>query len=69
MIEFKLNSEYIALCDCLKINGVAASGGQAKAMIAEGSVTVDGQTELRKTAKIRAGQMIECLGETIHVTA
>ncbi|MDX1916151.1 MAG: RNA-binding S4 domain-containing protein [Methylophilus sp.] len=67
MIEFKLKGEYIALCDLLKIEGIADSGGQGKAMVAEGLVTVDGAVELRKTAKIRKGQQIECMGQTIQV--
>jgi len=64
---FKLNSEYIALCDLLKAEGIAESGGQGKAFVAEGIVLVDGQIELRKTAKIRAGQTVECLGQKISV--
>lgn len=67
MTEFKLKGEYIALCDLLKIEGVAESGGQGKAMVAEGIVTVDGEVELRKTAKIRAGQVVECLGVEVKV--
>ena len=62
-----MKTEYIALCDLLKTEGIAESGGQGKAMVAEGIVTVDGEIELRKTAKIRAGQVIECLGQTIKV--
>jgi ribosome-associated protein len=69
MTEFILKCEFIALCDLLKIEGIADSGGQGKAMVAEGIVTVDGEIELRKTAKIRAGQVVECLGQTIHVVA
>lgn len=66
-LEFKLKGEYIALCDLLKIEGIADSGGQGKAMVAEGMVMVDGAIELRKTAKIRKGQVVECLGQTIQI--
>ena len=69
MTEFILKGEFIALCDLLKIEGIADSGGQGKAMVAEGIVRVDGEIELRKTAKIRVGQVVECLGQTIHVVA
>lgn len=68
MIEFKLKGEYIALCDLLKTEGIAESGGQGKAMVAEGIVTVDGEIELRKTAKIRRGQLVEVLGQSIQVS-
>ncbi|MFW5431196.1 MAG: RNA-binding S4 domain-containing protein [Methylophilaceae bacterium] len=67
MVEFKLKGEYIALCDLLKTEGIADSGGQGKAFVAEGLVTVDGQVELRKTAKIRAGQVVECMDNQIKL--
>lgn len=68
-MEFKLHGEYIALCDLLKLAGIADSGGQGKLMIANGDVTVDGQPEGRKTAKIRANQTVRCLGHTVLVVA
>lgn len=66
-IAFKLAKEHIALCDLLKLAGVADSGGRGKVMVAEGLVKVDGETESRKTAKIRAGQSVECMGMKIEV--
>lgn len=66
---FELTSEYIALCDLLKICGVADSGGAAKHLVADGAVSVDGQQELRKTCKIRAGQQVSGDGFTIAVVA
>lgn len=69
MQEFILKGEYIPLCDLLKIEGIADSGGQAKMMVADGIVTVDGEVELRKMAKIRAGQIVVCLNQTIKVVA
>jgi ribosome-associated protein len=57
-IEFQLRGEFIALNDLLKLAGVADSGGAGKALVAAGAVRVDGATELRKTAKIRAGQVV-----------
>ncbi len=67
--EFRLRGEHVALCDLLKVVGVADSGGQAKLMIANGEVTVDGNPESRKTAKMRAGQTVECSGWNIRVVA
>ena len=61
--DFELRGEYIALDALLKATGLASSGGTAKAMVADGLVQVDGQTELRKTCKIRAGQVV-VLGAT-----
>ena len=60
-------ADHIELCSLLKLAGIAGSGGQGKAMVAGGECTVDGQPELRKTAKIRAGQTVECLGQRVLV--
>jgi ribosome-associated protein len=68
-MEFKLRGEHIALCDLLKLTGIADSGGQGKLMIANGNVTVNGRPESRKTAKIRANQTVQCLGQRILVVA
>ncbi len=62
-IDFELRGEYITLDHLIKACALANSGGQAKLMIADGLVQVDGQTELRKTAKIRAGQLVH-MGDT-----
>jgi ribosome-associated protein len=68
-IQIQLKSEYVRLCDLLKLAGIAGSGGQGKHMVAAGEVTVDGQPESRKTAKIRAGQTVECRGVKVVVIA
>ena len=59
-IDFQLKGEHIRLCDLLKVVGIADSGGQGKRMVAAGEVKVDGQSESRKSAKIRVGQVVEC---------
>ncbi|MBU3737210.1 MAG: RNA-binding S4 domain-containing protein [Methylobacterium sp.] len=66
-IKFELRGEFVALCDLLKLAGIADSGGAGKALVAAGEVSVDGQTESRKTAKIRAGQRVVCRGVTVLV--
>ncbi len=68
-LEFQLRGEHVALCDLLKLTGIAGSGGQAKLMVANGEVSVDGRAESRKTAKIRANQTVRCLGQTVRVVA
>lgn len=67
--KFQLKDEHVRLCDLLKLAGIADSGGQGKHMVAAGEVTVDGQPESRKTAKIRAGQSVACHGVNIVVVA
>lgn len=68
-ITFDLRGEFITLDKLLKACSVASSGGEAKFMVAEGMVQVDGQDESRKTAKIRAGQVVSLRGVRIHVVA
>jgi ribosome-associated protein len=57
-LEFQLRGEFVELNQLLKLSGVCDSGGAGKMMVAEGVVSVDGKVELRKTAKIRAGQVV-----------
>lgn len=59
-ISFKLIGEYVELNQLLKLVGVCDSGGAGKALVAEGKVQVDGMPEARRTAKIRAGQIVTC---------
>ena len=68
-MDFILRGEYIELDKLLKATGLAESGGRARVMITEGQVQVDGQPESRKTAKIRAGQVVTLGGEQIAVKA
>jgi len=67
LIDFELRGDFVTLDNLLKATGLANSGGAAKAMVAEGLVQVDGRDELRKTAKIRAGQVVSVHGARIKV--
>lgn len=66
-IDFALRGDTITLDRLLKATGLAPSGGAAKAMVAAGGVMVDGCEELRKSAQIRAGQVVGVPGTRIHV--
>ena len=66
-IQFKLTTEYVELCNLLKLTGLADSGGRGKSMVAEGLVRVDGVMESRKTAKIRHSQTVLVDGYTIQI--
>ncbi|OGA34602.1 MAG: RNA-binding protein [Betaproteobacteria bacterium RIFCSPLOWO2_12_FULL_64_23] len=58
-IEFCLKREFVQLNQLLKLTGLCDSGGAGKALVAGGGVSVDGSVELRKTCKIRVGQVVE----------
>lgn len=66
-IDFHLRTEFVELCNLLKLVGAADSGGRGKQMVADGIVRVDGKVESRKTAKIRSGQSVNCMGVRITV--
>lgn len=65
--RFRLESEFVEVNQLLKLVGLCNTGGEGKHLVAEGLVSVDGAPETRKTAKIRAGQLVECEGHRIQV--
>ena len=68
-IDFELDRDFIELKQLLKLVGICDSGGAGKQLVASGAVAVDGQRELRKTAKIRAGQRVQVGDAEIVVSA
>jgi ribosome-associated protein len=68
-IEFHLNREFVQLNQLLKLTGLADSGGAGKALVAGGGVRVDGSVELRKTCKLRVGQVVTLGDVEIRVVA
>ena len=67
VIDFPLRGDHITLDALLKATGLAPSGGAAKRLVAEGRVQVDGRDELRKTCKLRAGQVVSLAGARVRV--
>jgi ribosome-associated protein len=68
-VDFELNGEFVELNQLLKLAGLCDSGGAGKMIVASGDVKVDGKQELRKTAKIRAGQQVTLGDVRITVVA
>ena len=62
VIDFELRGEHITLDALLKATGLAASGGAAKVLIADGRVQVNGEVDTRRGRKLRAGDEV-ALGE------
>lgn len=69
LIDLVLRGDYITLDALLKSTGLASSGGAAKAMVADGRVQVDGREEMRKTCKLRAGQVVQAGDARVRVLA
>ena len=68
MQTYELNGqEYIELIKLLKIMRVSESGGQAKMMVDDGIVFLNGQQESRKRAKLRSGDFVEVLDFKIKI--
>ena len=63
----RISKEPVELYKILKFEGMAASGGEAKLVIAGGLVLVNGKVETRKRKKIVAGDAIEFGQEIIRI--
>ena len=67
MIYNLKGAEYIELIKMLKLLRIASSGGEAKMMVENGEVKLNGNPESRKRAKLRAGDVVQIFGKTIAV--
>ena len=68
-MEFTLRGDHITLDALLKASGRVTSGGDAKRVIAEGGVRVNGEVELRRGRKLRAGDEVALGAGLLRVTA
>jgi ribosome-associated protein len=57
----------IRLGQLLKLAGVADSGSEARALVQDGAVTVNGEVETRRGRQLRRGDLVSASGETIRV--
>lgn len=67
MRDVEITREPVELYKILKFEGMVASGGEAKSVVAEGMVQVNGRVETRKRKKIVSGDIIEFNGERVQV--
>ena len=67
MIEFKLKDEFIKLGQLLKAASLVGSGVDAKFVIQDGLVKVDGEVDTRRGRKIYEGMIVEYNGEQVKV--
>ena len=65
--DFALRGDHITLDALLKATGLAASGGAAKVLIAEGQVQVNGHTEKRRGRKLRTGDAVALGDALVHL--
>ena len=67
MNTIEITTEYIKLQDLLKLAGLTYTGGEAKVMVQEGLVTVNGEVCTMRGRKIRPGDRVEFEGKTLEV--
>ncbi len=67
MEEIVIKDAYIKLGQALKLAGLAGSGVDAKFMIEDGMVTVNGEVELRRGRKVCPGDVIGLEGNQVKV--
>ena len=67
--DFALRGEHITLDALLKATGLVGSGGEAKLHITEGRVRVNGEVELRRGRKLRAGDQVAMGGAAVRLQA
>lgn len=67
MEKIKLRDEFIKLGQALKAVGLVESGVDAKFVIQDGLVKVNGQIETQRGKKLYAGDKVEFDGETILI--
>ena len=64
-----IRNDYIELNKLLKFENLVESGGQAKIVISEGLVTLNGQVVTQTRKKVFNGDVVEFNGELIRVIA
>ncbi len=65
--DITIRDESIRLGQLLKLAGVVDSGGEARELIVEGEVRVNGEVETRRGRQLRGGDVVEVLGERLRV--
>lgn len=66
-MDITIRDEFIKLGQALKLAGLAQSGVDAKVMIGDGKVTVNGETETRRGRKLYDGDSFAVDGKTVTV--
>jgi ribosome-associated protein len=67
MKEIEITREPVELYKILKFENIVSSGGEAKTVIDEGQVMVNGLVETRKRKKIISGDIIEFMGNEFKI--
>lgn len=66
-MEIEIRDEYIKLGQAMKLAGLVSSGIEAKVVIQDGKVKVNGEVETRRGKKLYSGDKFEFNGELVTV--
>ena len=67
MTDITITTEFIKLKDLLKLANLVGTGGEAKIVIQNGDVSVNGEVCTMRGKKIRPGDEVTFAGHTLHV--
>ena len=67
MNQIKIKDEYIKLGQALKLSGMVGSGVEAKIVIQDGQVLVNGEVELQRGKKLHPGDIFSFNGEEAQI--
>ncbi|HIW16187.1 MAG TPA: RNA-binding S4 domain-containing protein [Firmicutes bacterium] len=67
MEEIVINTEFIKLDSALKFANMAESGGEAKTMVQDGYVSVNGEVCTQRGRKLRAGDTVTVAGQSFRI--
>lgn len=65
--EVRIRDDTIRLGQALKLAGLAGSGGDARALIEDGAVRVNGEVETRRGRQVRRGDVVAVGGEAVRI--
>ena len=65
--DVAIEGEMIRLGQLLKLSGLADSGGEARELVTEGVVRVNGEVETRRGRRLHRGDIVEVDGERVRV--
>jgi ribosome-associated protein len=67
MRDLEIRDEMIRLGQALKLSGLAASGGDARALIEEGAIAVNGEVERRRGRQLHRGDVVTLGDDVVRI--
>jgi ribosome-associated protein len=65
--DVEIRGDMIRLGQALKLAGLAGSGGEARGLVEEGAVTVNGEVERRRGRQLHRGDIIVLGNESVRI--